>query len=122
MELLVSILINVNFFHASIDFGLLLITFANSLDPDQDQQNVGPDLDPNSWTLMVFLKVFFEKVNFEISEQTTDFKRMKNYPACKELRATSQETFKFLHTRSGLPLFLHKKILSHIPCTNLLER
>ena len=26
---------------------LLLITFANSLDPDQDQQNVGPDLDPN---------------------------------------------------------------------------
>ena len=25
----------------------LLITFANSLDPDQAQQNVGPDLDPN---------------------------------------------------------------------------
>ena len=22
-------------------------TFANSLDPDQDRQNVGPDLDPN---------------------------------------------------------------------------
>ena len=29
----------------------LLITFANSLDPDQDQQNVGPDLDPNYLTL-----------------------------------------------------------------------
>ena len=26
----------------------MLITFANSLDPDQDGQNVGPDLDPNS--------------------------------------------------------------------------
>ena len=29
----------------------LLITFANSLDPDQDRQNVGPDLDPNCLTL-----------------------------------------------------------------------
>ena len=26
------------------------ITFANSLDPDQDQQDVSPDLDPNSLT------------------------------------------------------------------------
>ena len=25
----------------------LLITFANSLDPDQDQQNIGPNPDPN---------------------------------------------------------------------------
>ena len=29
----------------------LLITFANSLDPDQDRQNVGPDLDLNRLTL-----------------------------------------------------------------------
>ena len=29
----------------------LLITFANRLDPDQARQNVGPDLDPNCWTL-----------------------------------------------------------------------
>ena len=28
------------------DFCCLLITFANSLDPDQARQNVGPDLDP----------------------------------------------------------------------------
>ena len=28
----------------------LLIAFANSLDPDQGQQNVGPDLDPNCLT------------------------------------------------------------------------
>ena len=29
---------------------LLLISFANSLDPDQAQRNVGPDLDPNCLT------------------------------------------------------------------------
>ena len=32
------------------DFCCLLITFANSLDPDQARQNVGPDLDPNCVT------------------------------------------------------------------------
>ena len=35
---------------ARADFCCLLITFANSLDPDQAQQNVGPDLDPNCLT------------------------------------------------------------------------
>ena len=35
-----SIKINLSFFR-------LVITFANSLDPDQDRQNVGPDLDRN---------------------------------------------------------------------------
>ena len=39
------------FFLASRDFCRLLITFANSLDPDQDQHNVGPDPDPNLLTL-----------------------------------------------------------------------
>ena len=29
----------------------LLISFANSLDPDQDRQKAGPDLDPNGLTL-----------------------------------------------------------------------
>ena len=27
----------------------LLITFANSLDPDQDRQNIGPNPDPSCW-------------------------------------------------------------------------
>ena len=35
-------------------------------------------------TLIVFLKEFFEKVNFEKSQQTTI--KVKNYPACKEWR------------------------------------
>ena len=40
-----------NSFPASGDFCRLLITFANSLDPGQAQQNVRPDLDPNCLTL-----------------------------------------------------------------------
>ena len=48
----------------------LLITFANSLNPDQTRQNVRPDLDPNCLTLRVFLKEFFEIVDFEKNEQT----------------------------------------------------
>ena len=41
------------------DFYLMLIidSLANSLDPDQDQHSVGPDLDPNC----VFLKDFWKK-------------------------------------------------------------
>ena len=42
----------------------LLITFANRLEPDQAWQNVGPDLDPNCLTLMVFLKGLFKKNGF----------------------------------------------------------
>ena len=34
-----------HYFLANADFCRLVITFANSLDPDQDQQNIGPDLD-----------------------------------------------------------------------------
>ena len=35
---------------ASSDFCHLLITLANSLDPDQARQNAWPDLDPNCLT------------------------------------------------------------------------
>ena len=31
----------------------MLIIFANSLDPDQDLQNFGPDLDPNSLNSLI---------------------------------------------------------------------
>ena len=50
----------INHYFASGDFYCQLITFANSLDPDQDLQNVSPDLDPSLFdTLIVFLKDFF---------------------------------------------------------------
>ena len=53
--------ITFNSFPASGNFCCLLITFANSLDPDQAQKNIGPDLDPKYLTLMEFLKDFFLK-------------------------------------------------------------
>ena len=40
---------------------LQLITIANRLDPDQDRQNVGPDLGLNCLTLWNLWKVNFEK-------------------------------------------------------------
>ena len=47
-----------------LNFYDLLITFANSMDPDQDRLKVFD-------ALIAFLKEFFEKVNFEKSQQTT---------------------------------------------------
>ena len=45
---------------------LFVITFPKSLDPNQAQQKVGHDLDPKLFdTLMVFLKEYFEKNDFE---------------------------------------------------------
>ena len=49
--------------------------FANSLDPDQARQNMGPDLEPNC--LMVFLKEFFEKKKKK-KKKSTDYRK-----ACK---------------------------------------
>ena len=49
----------------------LLITFANSLNPDQAQQNVGPWGSNLFDTQMVLLKEFFEKADFEKNQQTT---------------------------------------------------
>ena len=43
------------------DFCCLLITFTNGLDPNQDQQKVNPDLDPNGLTLKASLKDIFSK-------------------------------------------------------------
>ena len=67
------------------DFCRLLITFAKSLEPDQALQVVGPGLELNCVTLMVFLKEFSEKVDFE-KNQRDDIKSMKTYPACKEFK------------------------------------
>ena len=53
------------------------ITFANRLDPNQAGQNIGPDLDPNYLTLIVLLKEFFEKVDFE-KESADNKKKHEN--------------------------------------------
>ena len=49
------------FIGLTFSFCGLLIIFANSLDLDQDRTNIGPDLDPNSLTLLVFQREFFKK-------------------------------------------------------------
>ena len=55
-----------NSFLASGECCHLLITFASSLDPDKDRQNVSPDHDPNCFTLLTMLmKDFFEKVDLK---------------------------------------------------------
>ena len=57
-------------FFTSGDFCRLLITFANSSDPDQGQQNVVPDLDPNCLSIpTVFLKEFFNSKKVSRQQQ-----------------------------------------------------
>ena len=48
-----------NSLHASGEFCHLPIAFANSSKPDQDQQNVGLDLDPNCLTFLVVMGDLF---------------------------------------------------------------
>ena len=66
----------------------LLIAFVNSLDPDQARQNVGPDLGANCLTLMVSLKVYFEKVNFEQNQQITK-------KSCKITQLSNSSSYKY---------------------------
>ena len=84
-------ILRINSLHSSV---ICCLTFANSLDPDQDRQNVGPDLDSNRLTLnqVVFLKEFFKKLIL-IKSQHTAKKSMKNY-ACKGF---SYHTFRRLN-------------------------
>ena len=54
---------SLNSFPASGNFCRLLITFANSLDPDQALHLVGPDLDPNCLTLWWYTwKIFLKNL------------------------------------------------------------
>ena len=52
--LLYTIVLDLNSFPARGELCRLLMIFANSLDPDQARQNVGPDLDPNRFKLLLF--------------------------------------------------------------------
>ena len=48
------------------------------MDPDKARQNVRSDLDPNLLILMVFLKEFFIKVDFEKKSADHKKKHIKN--------------------------------------------
>ena len=105
------------------DIFRLLLTFANSLDPDQDQQYVGPDLDPKLFdSLIEFLKEIFEKVILKkVSKQ---HEHEKNDPACKLFNCFEFKFHNFLLNHSSLfalvPLYsffkksTFKKYLSRI--------
>ena len=60
----------------------MLITFANSLDPDQARYNVGPVIGPNCLTLTVFLKknVLLKKYQHYHA----------HYPACHRVKPIEQ--------------------------------
>ena len=67
--------------------------FANSLDPDQAKHCVGPDLDPNHLTLIVFLKEICEKSI--LKKWADDQNIMKKLPSMqrvnKWLKAKAQD-------------------------------
>ena len=67
----------INFFPTRGDFCHLLITTANSLDPDVARKNVWPDLDPNFRHSDDIPESFFEKVNFKKNPQMTKKKHAK---------------------------------------------
>ena len=55
----------------------MLITFANSLDPDQARQNVGPDLDPNCLKFdSIFSKKNFSK-KVDLENKSADDKNIR---------------------------------------------
>ena len=69
-------------FFVSCYFCHLLITFANSLEPDQDRQKVGTDLDSKQFdTPIVLLKDFLKTFFLLIKSQ------QMAVTACKELIA-----------------------------------
>ena len=47
------------------------VNLADSLDPDQAGHEVGTDLATNCLTLIIFLKEFYKKVDFEKNQQMT---------------------------------------------------
>ena len=68
----------------AVTFWRLLIPFANSLDPDQDRQNVCPDLESNRLTHIdaVHERIFGKSILKKVSRQQ---QKPEKYPACKEL-------------------------------------
>ena len=65
----------------------LLIIFANSLDTDQNQQNISPDLDPNHVSLFLcscknFLETLILKIKADIKKMSL---QPRNYQVSKVL-------------------------------------
>ena len=72
-----------NSFLSCGDFCHRMINFANSLDPDPDQQNIGPDLD-SGHTDSVRERIFLNTGRLILKKSADGNKSMENYPVCKE--------------------------------------
>ena len=69
----------------------LLITFANSLDPDQDQQNVVPDLDPICLCRTHFLKKLILKK--KVSRRQGKHEKLPSMQRAEHLSGFNQKVF-----------------------------
>ena len=70
----------------------LLTTIANSLDPDQDPENVGPDLDPNCLSLTHFLKKLILK---KVSRRQGKHEKIPSMQRAEHLSDFNQRVFSF---------------------------
>ena len=94
----------------------MLITFANSLNPDQDRHSVSPDLDPKWFdTLIVFLKQFFQNINFEKKSLHSD--KDKSISIISASKYKMYESFKKLSMKKKTPQTLKRYLAS---CLDLL--
>ena len=84
------------------DFCRLMISFANSVDPYQARQTVGPHLDLE---FRIPERVIFYKAN--LKQKLADDKSMQNCPACKGLnlivRPSDQAYAEVLHDGTTKP-------------------
>ena len=94
-----------NSYHSRGDFCHLLITFANSLYPDQAQQNVGPDLDPNNLTVWWYSWIFLWK-----NQQMTTYhciQRVKGSKRSLEISADLSPVSNATYCSFGFNSFFH---------------
>ena len=75
----------------------------NILDPDQDRQKIGPDLDPNRFDTDSVPERIFWKSKFW-KKSADDNKSMKNYPACILIQDSPIHKFLFWVAISVLQL------------------
>ena len=101
-----------NSFLASGNFCCQLITIANSSEPEQDRQNVGPDLDPNRLPLEKCSWFFFEKVNFEKSADDNKAWKIKQRAKSRPLVKSVYPKNIFLISQQKHMLWVLKRTVS----------
>ena len=73
--------------------------FCLLLDPDQDRQKVGSDLDPKSFDTDSIHKSIFEK-KIVWKKSADDIKNIKKYPACKKIQRRQRVMFKLVRAKT----------------------